>query len=64
MIDAPDAEPHAALIIAMTLALSIARDVLELDVLRAATPERITEPLRPCLHRLAAGGGAPPPAEP
>jgi AcrR family transcriptional regulator len=47
-----DAELRAALLIAATLGLSVARHLLDLDTLREASPEQIVALLRPAFHAL------------
>lgn len=51
-----DAELRAALILSTLLGVMVGRHVLDLDALRDATPEQITDLLRPVFHVLARGG--------
>lgn len=52
-IAAEDGELRAALMLSTLLGVLIARNLLELDVLRDVPPDRIAALLRPCFHRLA-----------
>lgn len=58
VIPAPDAELRAALVVAIMLGVSVGRTLVELEPLRDASPERITDLLRPCLQALT-GTAAP-----
>jgi AcrR family transcriptional regulator len=64
-IAAADAEARAGIIGAITLGTLIARHLLQLNGLAAATPAQITSLLRPCLQSLMDdSGGALPDATP
>jgi AcrR family transcriptional regulator len=52
-IPGEDANLRAALMLSTLLGVLIARNLLELDALRDATPDRIAVLLRPCFHLLA-----------
>ncbi|WP_020577778.1 TetR/AcrR family transcriptional regulator [Actinopolymorpha alba] len=54
-IHAEDAELRAALIVATLLGVTIGRHLLQIDQLRDATPEQITELLRPSFEALVEG---------
>ncbi|HEY3867990.1 MAG TPA: TetR family transcriptional regulator [Actinocrinis sp.] len=58
-IPADDAEVRAGLIGAITLGTVIARHLLQLDGLRAATPDQITDLLSPYIHSLMKSGAVP-----
>jgi hypothetical protein len=51
-IAADDAQARAGIIGAITLGALVARHLLQLNGLAAATPAQITSLLRPCLHSL------------
>ncbi|MBO0885473.1 MAG: TetR family transcriptional regulator [Mycobacterium sp.] len=51
-IDGPDAELRCALFGALSLGVLIGRYLLKLDGLNNASPEQITEVLRPCIRAL------------
>jgi AcrR family transcriptional regulator len=57
-IPAPDAEARAGIIGAITLGTLVARHLLQLNGLTAASPAQITALLRPCLSSLIAAGPA------
>jgi len=47
-----DAELRASLIVSILLGVTITRNLIELDQLRDATPDQITNLLRPCFQAL------------
>jgi len=51
----PDAEVRASLLVAISMGLTIARELLRLEALQEATPEQIVDLLRPTFQSLTAG---------
>ncbi|MEV4755058.1 TetR family transcriptional regulator [Micromonospora sp. NPDC049559] len=65
-IGGPDARLRAALVVTSMVGLTIGHQLLQLDALREATTEQITEALRPAFQALLAGpaGAEDPPGAP
>jgi AcrR family transcriptional regulator len=55
-IPQPDAELRASLLVATSMGLTIARELLRLEPLRQATPEQIVDLLRPSVQSLSGSG--------
>ncbi|MBO0870600.1 MAG: TetR family transcriptional regulator [Micromonosporaceae bacterium] len=55
-IPRPDGELRASLLVAISMGLTIARELLRLEPLQEATPEQIVDLLRPAFQSLSASG--------